>query len=420
MMKKIIYAALMFFSIAAVSCEGWKEANDAKEVAPLKVGVNLSVEVENLASVKDLVVKLDNYSEGYHYKKNVEGTSVDVTDVVPGIYTISVSGYAYDTEGTEYFVNGNQVNKALFDGVNSVDVTLKGLKVSPLVFKEIYFCGSKPPTGFSYFRDQFYEIYNNSNEVQYLDGVYFAQLYPTNATRTLPIWDGGIDDNVCYAERIWRFPGTGTQYPLQPGESVVVAQFAANHQLDIYNPNSPVDCSHAEFEFYPFNNRLPDMPAINMEHYFYDGKAETGGLYQFLTPVFGGAFTIFRVPEGSDWDPVNNALYQAHEVNKSAIKAKIPISYVLDAVECINNESYSDAKRVPAVLDAGMTWIGSTYVGLSVARKVLTEDGEPVKRENGAIILQDTNNSTDDFERGLQPQIRRYGVGMPSWNPTYN
>jgi hypothetical protein len=162
------------------------------------------------------------------------------------------------------------------------------------------------------------------------------------------------------------------------------------------------------------------MPAINMEHYFYDGKAETGGLYQFLTPVFGGAFTIFRVPEGSDWDPVNNAVYQAHEVNKSAIKAKIPISYVLDAVECINNESYSDAKRVPAVLDAGMTWIGSTYVGLSVARKVLTEDGEPVKRENGAIILQDTNNSTDDFERGLQPQIRRYGVGMPSWNPTYN
>src|SRR3712207_8799758 len=50
-----------------------------------------------------------------------------------GIYTVSVSGMAYDTDGTEYYVNGNAVNKALFDGTTTVDITLKGLKVSPLV-----------------------------------------------------------------------------------------------------------------------------------------------------------------------------------------------------------------------------------------------------------------------------------------------
>ena len=58
------------------------------------------------------------------------------------------------------FANGNSVNKALYAGESSVSITMQGLKVSPLVFKEIYYCGSKPPVGFSYFRDQFYEIYD--------------------------------------------------------------------------------------------------------------------------------------------------------------------------------------------------------------------------------------------------------------------
>lgn len=178
-----------------------------------------------------------NYADGYHYEEKVSDTKIEMSDIIPGIYTVSVSGTAYDQKGEEYYINGNSVNKALYRGVETVDITLKGLKVSPLIFKEIYFAGSKPPVGFAYFRDQFYEVYNNSSEVQYLDGVYFAQLYPTNATRKLPIWDGGTDENVCYAERIWKFPGDGTQYPLQPGESAVIAQFAANHKLENYNPN---------------------------------------------------------------------------------------------------------------------------------------------------------------------------------------
>ncbi len=417
MKKTVLFICAMVPLLAA--CTSFDEASKAKDISALNVGVNLTVDVENLASVKDLKVKLDNYSDGYHYEKKVSDMKVEMSDIIPGIYTVSVSGTAYDQRGDEYYINGNSVNKALYRGVESVDITLQGLKVSPLVFKEIYYAGSKPPVGFAYFRDQFYEVYNNSSEVQYLDGVYFAQLYPTNATRTLPIWDGGTDDNVCYAERIWKFPGDGTQYPLKPGESAVIAQFAANHKLEIYNPNSPVDCSHAEFEFFPENNRLPDMPAINMVHAFYNGKATIGNLYQFLTSVFGGAFCIFRVPGGSDWDPLNNKTYQAHEVNKSAIKAKIPISYVLDAVECVNNENYSDSKRIPAVLDAGITWVGKTYCGLGVARKVIVENGDTLRRDNGALIFQDTNNSTNDFERGVVPVLHRYNTGVPSWNATY-
>ena len=136
------------------------------------------------------------------------------------------------------------------------------------------------------------------------------------------MWAGGVNNDVCYAERIWQFPGNGHDYPLQPGESAVIAQLAVNHKLPVYNPNSPVDCSHAEFEFFPFNNRFPDGKAINMIHVFYDGKTEFGKQPQFLTSVFGSAFAMFKVPNGSDWDPINNKTYQDHEVNRKDIKSQ--------------------------------------------------------------------------------------------------
>lgn len=83
----------------------------------------------------------------------------------------------------------------------------------------------------------------------YLDGIYFANLTPGTATTKLPIWPEADGNNYAYGERVWKFPGNGTEYPLAPGESCIISQFAANHQLDIYNPQSPIDGSSSEFEF---------------------------------------------------------------------------------------------------------------------------------------------------------------------------
>ena len=49
-------------------------------------------------------------------------------------------------------------------------------------------------------------------------------------------------------------------------------------------------------------------------------------------------------------------------------------------------------------------------------------NGNPKKLENGSYIYMDTNNSTDDFERGLTPEqkMRRNGANVPSWNTWYN
>jgi len=413
----ITMAVLTVLIIAA--CDSFREAGEAKPVAAVDVKVNLKVETAGL-TLKSMLMKLDNYSEGYHSEKEFDGTTTSLSGVIPGIYTVTVSGVGIDAEGNEYYVNGNTVNQAIYADNNTLEIAMQGLKISPLVFKEIYFCGSRTPSGGVWFRDQFYEIYNNSAETQYLDGIYFANLTPSKSTNKLPLWPEEDGNNFAYAERVWQFPGTGTDYPLQPGESCVLAQFAANQKLEQYNPDSPVDLSSAEFEFNMNNANFPDQPATDMLHVFYNGKAEKGTIPQYLTSVFGGAYVIFRAPEGETYDPVNNSSLKTTDLSKpnsSTYYAKVPVSYVLDAVECIDNDSKADSKRVPAVLDAGMTWVGGTYLGLGVARKPSqNEAGENITRDNGALIFNDTNNSTDDFERGVVPQLRRYNTGIPSWN----
>ena len=384
-MKKYLIYLFTLASTLLIGCDSFRDMSGTAEVNPITVDVYLDITVENISTLKDLTVKFDNYDEDLHYVKEVTDNSVKVDGIIPGIYSVTVSGTAIDTENNEYYINGNSVNAALFKHGSALNIEVQGLKVSPLIFKEIYYCGSRPEKGGVYFRDQFYEIYNNSADILYLDGIYFANLTPGTATTKLPIWPEADGNNYAYGERVWKFPGNGTEYPLAPGESCIISQFAANHQLDIYNPQSPIDGSSSEFEFNMNNPNFPDQAAYDMQHVFYQGKAEMGSIPQYLTSVFGGAYVIFRVPEGEAWDPVK-----------------------------------MNAKRVPGVLDAGITWVGATYCGLGIARKLSTdEEGNPIIREEtGTYIYQDTNNSTDDFERGVVPVMRRNGAKMPSWNHT--
>ena len=418
-MKK--YLLIISTCLTLSACNSFNDLEGVKEIAPISVDVALDFKTEQVTEIKDLTVKFDNYDEDLHYEKPVSGHQVEMNDILPGIYTVNVSGTGIDADGNEYYLNGSVVNHAIFQEGSSLSLTIKGLKISPLVFKEIYYACSRTPLNKPYIYEQFYEVYNNSSSMLYLDGIHFANLYPDKSSTNLPLWPEEDGDNYVYALRVWKFPGNGTDYPLQPGESCVIAQFAVNHQLGIYNPASPVDNSSADFEFYMDNTNYTNAPAPDMEHIFYNGKAEKGTLKQYLTTVFGGAYVAFQVPEGEIWDPVNDPNMQTRDLSttKATLYAKIPIRYVLDAVEAIDNESKTNSKRLPSVLDAGITWVGTTYNGLGVCRKPsLDDNGNPIQRENGAYIYQDTNNSADDFERGVTPVLRRNNAGMPEWNHT--
>jgi len=279
-MKKRNYPKLIILSSILsgmfFNCSSFDKIMDTEKVEPLQAEIRIEIELEGFDSPEGLSIVLMNYLENIRVEKEFSGLSVVIDSLIPGIYTLTVSGKTYDNQGQLYYLNGGLVNYPLIKNNETVEISISGLKISPLVFKEIYYAGSAP----NYFRDQFYEIYNNSDSILYLDGIYFAALYPTAATENLPVWPESDENKYVYTDRLWKFPGSGSEYPLKPGESCVVSQFAANHQLDIYNPNSPVDCSSSEFEFNMNNKNFPDQPAYDMVHVFYNGSSAMGTVPQ--------------------------------------------------------------------------------------------------------------------------------------------
>ena len=326
---------------------------------------------------------------------------------MPGIYSVNVSGKV-DYNGQDYYLNGAVSNVSIFEDITEEDaiennkkvpsINIRPAKVGPLCFREIYYCGVTP----YYFRDQTYEIYNNGDEVFYLDSLCFAQLEPNVATATLPVWpdEDGVD-NYVYGIVVWQISGSGKDYPLQPGESFLIVQEARDHRV---NNASSFDNSMAEWEAWSGNAGRDNPEVPNIAYVFWD-KPNT---MQWLTSVFGAAFCIYKMD--TPFDPNN---WQT-QVNKRQRFMKIAAGDVMDGVELLPNMFSFDMKRIPGFVDAGGTSVGATYCGKSVCRKVTGY------REDGTPLYQDTNNSTDDFEVMDQPMIRRNGEKVPAWSPALN
>ena len=415
MKRKIIYMpAFLFGAVCLLSActDQFENANEAGKIEKMTITVQANVNISHLPDPEYLTVRLDNYSENLSLKGEMDAEGkAEISGVIPGIYSINIDGKTSAADGSDYYLNGSVVNYPIVDKHKTLDISVRALVAGKLIFKEIYYCGSKTASGGYYFRDQFYELYNNTEEVIYLDKLYFANLTPIAPTSKLPVWPEEDGDNFVYADKIWQFPGGGTDYPLKPGESCILAQAALNLQQALFNPKSPVNCSSAEFEFYNGFALTPDQPAVNMIPFYCDGQNSIS-LPFYLTSVFGGAYVIFQVPEGIDYRPWIGNQWQTVDLSSSynTRYARIPVDYILDAVECGKNQNDITSKRVPGFLDAGMTWVGSTYIGKSVARKMLGT------RPNGSPIFQDTNNSTQDFEIQEIPQLRRYETKVPSWS----
>lgn len=402
-MKKILLFVVS--AVVALSCEQFEDVKDVQRVDNISVGIEITLKKDdNVPAPSAYKVKLNNYAENIEVIKTVEaGGVITIDDVLPGIYTVSVSGES-EANGFTYVFNGNLSNINILEDKNVMPLEMQAAKSGNIIFKEIYYCGSRTPSNSVYFRDQYYELYNNSNTVQYLDGLCIGNINPQTTSVITYEWNRPDWENYIYFQSIWQIPGDGDDYPLQPGESAIIAQMAHNHKTDNLNPNSPVDLSSAEFEVYIKTTAYTkDNPAINMKDAFW--KLTTDW---WMVTINGGAYAIFYPQE-----PIDPNTFVT-PVGYTTKGKDIPNEWIVDAVELMLNESKIKQKRMPAVLDAGAAWVGGIYLSKSVSRKIkeTTEDGR--------VIYQDTNNSLEDFQVNETPVLRRNGAGIPSWNTWAN
>lgn len=405
-MKHSVITLMVLAVLAMVGCQ---------KTGTKTISINVKVDETKLVaagipSPESYGVKISNFATGSVIETTTENGIATAVGIIPGVYTVTVSA-TQNQGGFTYTIAGSESNVSLIADGAEVVVNVDAVKEAALVFKEIYYTGVDPAN--FYFRDQFYEIYNNSTEVVYADGLCIAETVFANYDKSI-IYEWPIEnaDQYVFARVIWQLPGDGKTYPVQPGESFVIAQWATNHKAENLSKGlSPVDLTGAEFEAIEkettFNGiLLTDNLAINMKKVVQAGYA----MPQWLTSTDGSRYVLFKPSKplkNEDFITATNADYQG-------TAREIAISDVIDAVQAVNNESGMSVLGLPTALDAGAIWCSGSYVGESIARKIKET------RPDGTKVYQDTNNTSNDFEVKKDPQLRRYGAKVPSWNTWIN
>jgi hypothetical protein len=334
---------------------------------------------------------------------NEEGVAT-LNGLLPGNYQVMASRDLTAEEAlplTGYsvavYLNASALNHVIQANSNaSLDLVLNGSKVGGLVFKEVFYAGTKTPGGTNYLIDQFYEIYNNSTEVMYADSLCLADIQGNPAISSSVKPTGFQSDvNNAYARNVWMIPGNGKTYPIEPGKSIIIAQTAINHKTDpAGNPNS-VDLGKgiSDFEVYVASSTRdvdnPDVP--NMIAIY----TPTPGFY-WQTYVFGPSMIIFKHP-----NPASLPQVMEPGTTATALYVQVPNANIIDGVDFLANATAGDKKRLPVAVDAGFLYASGTYNGESMVRK------SKGNGTNGRLIYQDTNNTTDDFKVVAQPTPKK-------------
>lgn len=438
-MKNLFY--ILSFFIFLISCrdDDFGKTNGATMLLPVafKVQVKYDNQHQNLPS-KAATVNLINSNTDDTYTMQTDDNGVaNFTNVLPGTYKINVtrsmqaaeyqSTFGFPLQSDDINFNGVQEGVLVNANVNAAQIELKAARVGDLVIKQIYYAGSSTSTGAS-FRDQFIEIYNNSSDVIYADGLYIAQLYGKTSTITTNYtlangqydWSQSLgmslgsaaNTDYVYADYVLRIPGNGTQYPIQPGESIVVAANAVNHKaplvgnngtpITIQNPALTVDLSNAEFEAYLGNFRLsigatiantdiqnPAVPDVEIAYWGRQGYY-SGGTDLLFDTQGRDSFAIFRADDFATFKDYSDPSVTAI-TSSTKFFLQIPIDIIIDAVELQHyNPSSQRPKMLPGSLDASYTFVDNMYNSQAVIRKTKMTI-------NGRKVLEDTNNSAHDF-----------------------
>lgn len=387
----IFFLALATLAVGALT--GCVDYNDAT------TGISAAVRVARPEGFADTVplegrqVTLSQGARTYTATTDADGVA-RFEGIVPDIYTVTTSwritGAQYGeytgrlVQNEDYIVSGNLLNRLFNGSEGTVALSTTATVTQSIVISKIYASGSKDGNNRNYDSGKYIEFYNNSDTPIDIAGMYFG-LIESDGT---PAYLLANADNSVYLKQLYRFPA-GAPKVLEPGASVVVANSAIDHTQN--NAPAEHDLSNADYEAKDQTGRTVNNPATAAVELVYTAYDRIS----MMNLVQGGpsGVVLFAADEAdvATWEKV-----YAYGKTRGTRYLKVPATVVKDAVDVLKyaaNGVDVANKRLFDFIDGGFTVISSASGrnGEVLYRKVGSTAAD------GRRMLQDTNNSTNDF-----------------------
>jgi len=359
--------------------------------------LTLSLQGENISTYKTLEIIVSELNTGAKTTKTIEGTNAYTLELPKGSYKITVNGSAVTTQNEEVKIGGT----------SSVDIknTAENLTIplyikqfnDDFIIEEVFYTGVKTPEGKNYNSSRYFKITNNTEKVLYADQLIIGQSeFLTQVNNNVTPYH----PNTAFAVKgVMVLPGNGTDYPVQPGDFIVIADNAVNHNAVT---STAFDLSKADFEFPSENPNLgqvdnPSVPNVSVIY------SQMNYNMFFLHSSGVEAYVIARFPAGESATTFLEKYRYSYEFVNSAGNItkrntyEIPNTWIIDGM----NNSVPDKFLhilTSTSIDAGWTGVGEFWndtnrLGKSVRRNVLGK-------------IKDTNNSTVDFIKNAEPSLK--------------
>lgn len=393
------------------SCTDDKTDNPAPQAVDFTLTVNLPISVESpqITSMEALFTEVTSgqTTTVTEFTSSQEASCRIDAALQPGQYNLTLKGmlrYMQDgaTREGEIVASRNGFPVSEEARTLTVETTLASIRTSDFVIEEIFFTGSLTPEGQQYYGDQYMKITNNSDRTLYADGlIIFKSAFMTvskyDYTPDIMATHFSVDSGLI-------LPGSGSDYPVAPGESIVIADTAIDHRE--FNPQS-LDLSGATFEYFNLrDDEDVDNPNVaNVQTLFADDfwTWHNRGFYSYAIGRLGEGVTAESFARDYAYTAHYEMVVEGHGSFPMEDECwKVPNAWVIDAVNLSIESMFKWIVTSPS-LDSGWTFCGKidkdqTRYGKSVRRKVYSE-------ENGRTIYRDTNNSTEDFTPEATPSL---------------
>lgn len=395
---------LSFMFLFAVLLGGCVDYQDASGTVSLQVAITPPSELTGAINLEGISVSASSNGKQITALTDDKGVAT-FSGLVPEVYDISTS---WEITAQQYnvatgrsdqpggaIISGNQNAYSVFDNSN---VTLStNIISSSLVIGKIYYAGSKDINNRNYLPGRYFEIYNQSASAIDVSGLYIGLVESESTPAyTLDNIREEFADSVVLLKQVFRIPTTAPFY-LSSGGSVLITNSAIDHTSNSTFEN---DLTGADFEAKDASGRTvnnPDISPLSLIYTIYPSISNMNLLQSGPTGIviFRTQISVENLPKVYKYGTARGSQWLV-----------LPKRYIIDGVDVVRNKTTGATladKRLSADIDGGIIHLNTTtgYTGEVLVRKVL-------RRENGRILLQDTNNSSNDFQTSTTIKIRNY------------